>query len=72
MKVNLPRHDIKWAKPPNSKSKGTSPKRRHCEDSQKVVFALCICNPVPERFTLPENSTTIVNAEMEEITDESK
>ncbi len=68
MKINLPRHDIQWSKPPVMKSKKASHKRRQHESASNVFISLF--STVPERFTLPENSATFVDVEMEEITND--
>jgi len=74
VKINLPRHDIQWSKPPAPKSKKTGSKRRQCEKQFNTFFimpnAAVKMNADAERPALPEGSENIVDVEMEEITND--
>ncbi len=76
MKINLPRHDIKWSKPPAPKHRKTGTKRRHCGEQHNTFFVVpnvvIKMNADTERPALPERSDNIIDTEMEEITNESQ
>jgi len=76
VKINLPRHEIKWSKPPAPKPKKTGFKRRHCEEQHNTFFVMpniiMKMDADTERPALPEGSDNIIDVEMEEITNESQ